>query len=219
MTAISPDAAGPTLVQPRALWEIDRESLDRLLAALDPDRAAAGVRYENLRRRLIRFFEWEKCELADRDADETLNRVARRLSEGAEVKSIQAFALGVARFVLRERQAQKQRLERALQEMAAIDGAPSPEIDDGLLACFRSCFTRLPEETRTLLRAYYGGSPTERISRRAALAREFGVEPNALRNRVFRTREKLMMCVRTCARRSFAPSRAGDSLTWIAEDE
>lgn len=206
-------------MQPRALWEIDKESLDRLLAALDPDRATAGLRYENLRLRLIRFFEWEKCELPDRDADETLNRVARRLSEGVEINSITAFALGVARFVLRERQAQTQRFERALQEMAETASAPAPEIDAGLLACFRSCFTRLPEETRTLLRLYYGGADSARISNRAALAREFGVEPNALRNRVFRTREKLMMCIRNCARRGFSPNKIADSLTSITEDE
>jgi hypothetical protein len=207
-------------VQPRAVWEIDKESLDRLLAALDPDRTAAGLHYEELRLRLIRFFEWEKCELPDRDADETLNRVARRLSEGVDVKSIAAFALGVARFVLRERQAQTQRFERALQEIAATAAPQRSEIDAGLLLCFRSCFMRLPEATRTLLRRYYGdGDPdSDRISNRAALAREFGVEPNALRNRVFRTREKLMLCIRNCARRGFSSNKIADSATSIAED-
>jgi DNA-directed RNA polymerase specialized sigma24 family protein len=211
-------------VQPRASWELDQESLDRLLTALGGDRAAAATQYERLRLRLIRFFEWEKSPLPDQDADETLNRVARRLSEGAEIKSIVAFALGVARFVLRERQAQTQRLERALEEMAATAGSTSAapsETDSRLLACFRSCFARLPEESRALLRRYYGGADSERIRNRAALARESGVEPNALRNRVFRIREKLMTCIRHCVRqpsRDFSRYKSADSFTSITED-
>jgi DNA-directed RNA polymerase specialized sigma24 family protein len=205
-------------MQSKAPWDLDRESLDRLLTALDPDRAAAGFQYEKLRRRLIRFFEWEKSELPDRDADETLNRVARRLSEGAGVKSIAAFALGVARFVLRERQLQTQRLDRALQEMAATASLPPPETDDRLLACFQSCFARLPEETRALLRRYYGGDESQRISNRGALARELGTERNALRNRVFRSREKLMTCILRCARKDFVPNKSAGSITSITEE-
>jgi hypothetical protein len=74
---------------------MDREALARLLAALDPDPARAAERYEELRQKLIRFFEWERSEIPDRDADETLNRVARRLAEGVEMKSAGAFAYGV----------------------------------------------------------------------------------------------------------------------------
>jgi len=204
-------------MQPRAHWELDKEALDRLLSALGPDRAAAGLQYEKLRRRLIRFFEWEKAAIPDRDADETLDRVARRLSEGAEVHSIVAFTLGVARFVLRERQAEARRLEQAAEEMAAMAAAPPAETDARLLACFQSCFARLPEEARSLLRRYYGGAEAERIAGRAALACELGVEQNALRNRVFRRREKLMACIRRCVRNDFSANKSGDSTTSITE--
>jgi DNA-directed RNA polymerase specialized sigma24 family protein len=205
-------------MQPRALWELDKESLDRLLTAFDADRRAAGCQYEKLRRRLIRFFEWEKCALPDRDADETLNRVARRLSEGTEVKSIVAFTLGVARFVLLERQSQTRLLDRALEEMAATASVPTPETDARLLTCFQSCFARLPEETRALLRRYYGGEESGRIANRGTLARELGVEQNALRNRVFRSREKLMLCILRCARKDFSPNKSADSITSITEE-
>jgi DNA-directed RNA polymerase specialized sigma24 family protein len=192
--------------------------LDRLLAALDPDRAEAAFQYEKLRRRLIRLFEWEKCEIPDREADETLNRVARRLSEGAQITSIVAFALGVARFVLRERQLDTHRFELAVEEIVATRTIPPPETDPKLLNCFRSCFAGLTDETRTLLQRYYGSPESERIANRNALARELSVEQNALRNRVFRAREKLMICVQRCTRRDFSANKSADSITSIREE-
>jgi DNA-directed RNA polymerase specialized sigma24 family protein len=202
-------------MQPRARWELDQESLDRLLTALHQDRTAAGVQYEKLRLRLIRFFEWEKCAIPDCDADETLNRVARRLAEGEEIHSVVAFTLGVARFVLRERQAETRRHQRAAEEIAALAAPPARETDSRLLACFQTCFARLPEETRSLLRRYYGGTEGARIAARNLLARELGVEQNALRNRVFRGREKLMACIRRCASHEFSANKSGNSATSI----
>ena len=64
------------------LAEIGRawEELCRL-AGFQPDREAAGARYEQLRRRLLAIFSYRHCPHPEELADETLDRVARKLRE------------------------------------------------------------------------------------------------------------------------------------------
>ena len=192
-----------TLVDVRSSqpWEMNREDLARLLAALDPDSARAANRYEELRQKLIRFFEWERSEIPDRDADETLNRVARRLAEGVEMKSPGAFAYGIARFILREQAAEAKRKERALAELSTqAKPEPNPE-NEALQDCLERCLASLPPEARWLLEKYYSGSDSERIPNRRALAGELRVGANALRNRVLRLRARLEACTGECLRK------------------
>src|SRR5256885_4134102 len=64
------------------------EAFSKLLARLDPDRERAGEKYEDLRRTLIRFFEWRGAPFPEEQTDETFNRVARKLDEGIGIKNI-----------------------------------------------------------------------------------------------------------------------------------
>jgi hypothetical protein len=50
------------------------EAFDRFLGSLDIDRDRAGEKYENLRLKLLRFFEWRGALHPDLLADETLER-------------------------------------------------------------------------------------------------------------------------------------------------
>jgi hypothetical protein len=192
-----------TLVDVRSSqpWEIDRDALARLLAALDPDPARAAIRYEELRAKLIRFFEWERSEMPDRDADETLNRVARRLAEGLEMKSLGAFAYGIAKFILREQAAEGKRKERGLAELASHSRNKSNPDDEDLHDCLEGCVAVLPPEVRWLLEKYYSGNDNERIPNRRALADELRVGANALRNRVLRLRARLEACTADCMKK------------------
>src|SRR5262249_56480925 len=86
---------------PRKEWELTPEAFSKLLAELSPDPEVAGGKYEELRGQLIKFFEWRGSHFPDQHADEALNRVARKIDEGERIeKSVTAFALGVARFLL-----------------------------------------------------------------------------------------------------------------------
>lgn len=183
-------------------WEMDHDALARLLAALDPDPARAALCYEELRQKLIRFFEWERSEMPDRDADETLNRVARRLAEGVEMKSPGAFAYGIARFILREQAAEAIRKERALSELAAQSPKKHDPEDEAAQNCLEQCLAGFPPEARWLLEKYYSGHESERIPNRRALAEELRLGANALRNRVLRLRARLESCTADCIKRS-----------------
>src|SRR5262245_15146027 len=57
------------------------EQFEALLKRLGPDREAAGIRYEELRHRLLTVFEYRRCHDPEKLADQTLDIVARRLQE------------------------------------------------------------------------------------------------------------------------------------------
>ena len=68
------------------------------------DRDQAAVKYETIRRKLIRLFEWRGCELPEDLTDVTLDRVAKRIAEGVEVRSADPFGYicGFAHLVYKE---------------------------------------------------------------------------------------------------------------------
>jgi DNA-directed RNA polymerase specialized sigma24 family protein len=178
------------------------ESFDRLLAQLDPDRERAGELYETIRRKLVRLFEWRGCISPEDLADETINRVARRLAEGVELRSNDPYGYfcGVAHLLYKEV------LRRAAREHRAIESGhwPSPalteddEPSDPRLESLRRCLQRLPPDQRDLVLRYYQGKNDQgdhNIRARQALASDLGVPMNALRIRVHRARRKLESCV------------------------
>ncbi len=57
------------------------EEFEALLRQLGPDRDWAGVRYEQLRQRLLMVFTYRGCSNVEHLADETMDRVAHRLAE------------------------------------------------------------------------------------------------------------------------------------------
>src|SRR6185369_9536225 len=96
---------------------LTREALEALLAALGPNRETAGVQYEEIRRKLVRLFEWRGCTSPDDLADETINRVARRMAEGVELRSADPYGYfcGVAHLVYKEV------MRRQAREIAALE--------------------------------------------------------------------------------------------------
>ncbi len=189
-------------------WVLTADAFDGLLACLDPDRERAGERYENLRRKLMKYFECRGCLAPEEYADETINRVARRMSEGKQIWTADpaSYFYGVARNVLREYWASPDRDIAALECLPPVAHPPS-ETDDPLssdsekallarhMDALDHCINELPAESRELLIEYYRGEKGEKIRNRKVLARRLGIPPNALRIRVHRIREKLERCV------------------------
>jgi DNA-directed RNA polymerase specialized sigma24 family protein len=179
--------------------DLSRESLERLLGLLDPEREAAARRYQQLRRRLIRLFEWRGARFPDDLADETISRVARRLDDGVEIRSEDPFRYfcGVAHLVFKEVLRERKR-DRVLQDPASWPPTADeePESDDERMVVLQECLGKLGDEQRTLILEYHEGEKRERIENRRALADRLGIELNALRIRVHRTRLKLERCVR-----------------------
>jgi len=179
---------------------LSREAFESLLAQLGPDRERAGEHYESIRRRLVRLFEWRGCEFPEELADETFDRVARRLAEGLTIQSQDpySFFCGVAHLVhkevLRERARERQAIESG-------DGVPSSapeeeEPEDRRLGCIHLCLGQLPADQRQLILDYHQGE--DRIRTRQELSSRLRLPMNALRIRVHRARRQLEDCLARC---------------------
>ena len=185
-------------------WELTAEAFAKLLAEFDPDPAVAGEKYEELRGQLIKFFEWRGSFFPDQHADETFNRVARKIDEGAKIeKNIAAYALGIARFVMLEtlRDADHNRAE--MEDMNLL-AAPvnEPEEDGNLwLDCLKECLRSVPEENREIIVEYYQNEKRTKIDNRKALAVKLAISVNALFSRAKRLRDKLEQCVTRCVKK------------------
>src|SRR5215471_7872325 len=86
----------------RQKWSLTQTAFDSLLACLDSNRGIAADRYLRMRRDLVRLFEWRGCCTPDDYADETINRGARKIEQGEEIRDVATYSIGVARMLLRE---------------------------------------------------------------------------------------------------------------------
>jgi DNA-directed RNA polymerase specialized sigma24 family protein len=172
----------------------------RLLDRLDADRAQAGERYETLRHTLVRFFSWRGAPFPDELADETLDRVARRLAEGVSVKNINGYCYEVARLVFLETrkgpQTRRASFDDHVDAVAAAD--PEPMHDEIRMTCLDDCLDGLPAESRDLIVGYYRDDKRARIVARKEMAERLGVRVDALANRAQRLRDRLQRCVKAC---------------------
>ncbi len=201
------DGDGEDTPPPEKPHSLTRESFDVLLAQLDPDRERAGERYEIIRRKLIRLFEWRGCAAPEDLADETINRVARRIAEGVQLRSADPYGYfcGVAHLLFKEvlrRAAREQRARDSSGELllpTALPVVPEDEPGDPHLDCLRQCLAALPQDQRDLVLHYYQGESN--IRHRKTLSQELGIPMNALRIRVHRVRRKLESCLDDCLRR------------------
>lgn len=177
---------------------MNHPEFDRLLQAFDADRTLAAQRYERLRSRLIKFFTWEGSAFPEDFADETINRLAKRINEGLEIVHLEQYTLGVARLVFKEELRERQKTQTALSELPANTAAfknPGPEED---MVCLERCLDELPPESHDFILKYYLGNERTRIESRKELARRMSLSVNAVRNRALRLREKLEACVKRC---------------------
>jgi DNA-directed RNA polymerase specialized sigma24 family protein len=172
------------------------DALEGLLARLAPERDAAGLEYGRLHRRLLAFFESHGSAEPGRDADETLDRLARKLREGHAIRDVPAYVHGLARNVLRETWRRARREEGVREALRARPPAPPP--DRRLWDCFDRCLAALEPERRELLLAYYSAARGSSRAWRAGLAASRGLSLNALRIRVFRAREALRESLARC---------------------
>lgn len=167
-------------------WELSRDALEGLLLALGDDRNEAGRKYELLRTKLINLFAWQRDDTPEESADETLNRLARRLLQGEPVEKIDSYALGIARMLLKETARRRERHAIALREIQIL--RPGEGTGEETAQALESCLAELSAPTRDLIARYYGGD-------RTALARDLGLSMNALRTRALRIRRRLYVSV------------------------
>jgi DNA-directed RNA polymerase specialized sigma24 family protein len=196
-------AVNPAEPAARRKWSLTQDAFDALLTALGPDRDHAADRYLELRRNLVRLFEWRGCPAPDEYADETLNRCARKIGEGEEIRDVSTYAIGVARMLVREMGRDHAKYACPLEDAPELRTMPH-EIDDEperRMDCVRNCLAKLTPENRQLILHYYHGEKGDKIQNRKGLTQLFGIGASGLRMRALRLRQSLQLCSENCLQR------------------
>lgn len=189
-------------------WTLTSEAFERLLVAFDPDRESAAQKYEIMRRKLAEFFEARGTDAPPDYADETINRVARRIEEGEQIQDLASYFYGVARLIwlefVRSRDKESTPLELAPIPVALNAAEVEAELNrkEQRLTCLEFCLSKLSPANRNLIVEYYREEQGLKIETRKRLAETLNTTVNGLRLRASRIRAELSACVHSCVQKN-----------------
>ena len=181
-------------------WSLTTQAFEKLLSAFSLDREDAAARYEVMRQKLIRYFDWRSIEPADAYADETINRVARRIDEGQQIENLSGYFYGVARMVSKEALKDRDRAPVGIDDAPQTIRQQIPEQvePDVRVICLDRCLESLPPDNGRLIIDYYQEERRAKIELRQELADSLHIPLNALRIRAHRIRVSLQKCITNC---------------------
>lgn len=159
---------------------IAQKQFDSLLAWLDSDRELAGRKYETIRAGLVRIFVSKGFNDAEDLADETINRVTKRLADIRDTYEGEParYFHGVARNIVREARRRKE----ITTEVTAVAMGPPPVAGDDY-ECLEQCLRLLPISKRELILDYYLYEGHDKIEHHKRMAEQLRISEGALRGR------------------------------------
>ncbi len=183
----------------------------KFLNWLDEGKDSDSQRYLEVRRRLELYFDRKNCVAPAELADETLNRVARKLDENGEITEVAPlqYCYITAKSVFLDTLLSEKRtpfyrpLANAIsgslssQSVSLLDAGASAEQKKKIADCLDGCLKTLSSTDRDLIVDYYSGQQRGKMERRAALAARLGLTANALSIRASCARQKLELCIQT----------------------
>jgi DNA-directed RNA polymerase specialized sigma24 family protein len=184
---------------PRTAWVLTQEAFDGLLLWLDQDRERAGQRYGEIQDKLIRIFARRGCPIADELADETINRVAKKLAEirDSYVGDPALYFYGVGNKVFLE-------YIRKRPNPLPLPIPDPPERLAQSYQCLEKCLELANPSNRALFLEYFRQEKPNKIEHRKELSERLGISINALRTRAHRIRTSLQQCLIDCLERSLS---------------
>lgn len=199
------------LAEAARAWQATPESFARLLRWLDGGVDSLGQRYEEMRQRLVTFFDRKNCRNPDELCDETFNRVMKWLEQSGKERDEEPAKIcyNTARFVFHESLRRPENAQEDYEEMPlAQQPVEDPRVTEKLieaeeqkenrLGCLQMCSAKLPQDDQELIVQYYYGEQRVKLDNRKRLAAERGMTANALTIRACRVRDKLRNCVTDC---------------------
>ncbi len=185
---------------------IPAESFHEILAWLNADPDIAASIYLQLREDLTNIFIWNRCNDPESLADETIDRVARKVHELRKTfdGDPRLFFYGVARNLIRENP-KKIKTQVSLEniDLPAFVVSESQAEDAELLEeCLHTCLEKLGSDKRELILDYYAKEKLAKIRHRTEMARRLGTSVETLRVRVYRIRATLEQCIERCRNRA-----------------
>lgn len=183
-------------------FTLSPEAFNHLLEWLSAERDEAGEKYEEIRNGLIRFFRYRGCPDPSSLADETINRVAAKISENnnmleeGSVNYFYGFAINVYHEYYRMELKKEVQLTPELP-FEAENSSPENENKSG--ACLEECMAKLlqPDEKKLILK-YYSKDKSAKFELRKNMAEKLGINVGTLHTRVHRIKNTLKKCIENC---------------------
>jgi RNA polymerase sigma factor (sigma-70 family) len=205
-------------IQGKRYWTLTQAAFHRLLNWFNEesdDQDSSGQKYEEMREKLISYFDRRGCRFPEDLADETLNRVAQKLDEKRAITNVTPaqFCYIKARQVLHEYWRRPEQKEIALEGLLVSDSpdqhkdmapglAAGPnneqEEQEKRMECLERCLQQLKPQDHDLIVRYYYGEERVKIANRQKLAEELGILSKTLVVRALRIRKRLEDCVKKC---------------------
>jgi len=147
---------------------------------------------------LIRIFVSKGFSDAEDLADETINRVMKKLPEIRDtyVGEPARYFHGVARFIIREVMRRK---EVAVEDVPVV--STKAEVHSDEYDCLLKCLRFLPADRRELILDYYVYDGRDKIELHQQMASNLGITKGALRGRAHQVRGNLENCIQKCIER------------------
>jgi DNA-directed RNA polymerase specialized sigma24 family protein len=179
---------------------VAQNDFDRLLAWLNPDPEMAGLRYEEIRARLIKILVRKGCYEAELVADESFDRVTKRLPEiqNGYVGDPALYFCGVARLVFKEWIKRK----RNLPVPPPVPAPDPPDVIETRHRCLDECLDQLSHADYKIIVRYFRDAGRAKIDTHNAMAKELGISISALRTRACRVKKVVYECMIKCIKRS-----------------
>lgn len=183
-------------------WELTEDSFKLFLGWLDSDEDAAGLRYEALRRDLIKKFNDRRCAVSEDLADETFDRVIRRLPAmiGSYRGDPAAYIHAAARSVYFDHL--EKRWDPLPEKLPDQSYSEENHRHERVSECQDRCVNKLDPGDRRLVLQYYREDKQAKINHRKRLAEALGIELEAMRTRMHRLRKQLRLCIQGCMEHS-----------------
>jgi RNA polymerase sigma factor (sigma-70 family) len=194
---------------------LTKEKFDRLMEWLGKDSEASALKYEAIRRDLIRYFGRSLGADAEELADETINRVIEKLPQivGSYTGDPKYLFFRYAQLTRLEHIRRLARREQPREDnYRTIGDLPDPrtfakvkaDAETGARdeACLIECLRKLRPEERRMFLLYYQEGNRLQLDWRRNLAAEAGISLNALRLQIHRQKERLYACIVACRQRN-----------------
>jgi RNA polymerase sigma factor (sigma-70 family) len=182
--------------------QIDQSEFDALLNWLSPNREEAGERYESIRSGLIRYFRFKGCSNEEDLADETINRVTKKLPKldlTTGNKPITYFYGFASKIFLEElkRNRKETEFETRFQPANPNDLI---DVEENRFNCLEKCLNKIKSSEKELLTNYYRKDKSEKFDFRKRMAESLGISINTLHVKIHRLRNTVRICLEKCLR-------------------
>lgn len=182
--------------------EITPKDFNGLLEYLSLDADEAAKKYEEIRERLIKYFQFRGCFDPEALADEAFNRMTVKLPDARFVESFDfshyfySFAANIYHEDLRHRK-RVVAIEDEIESLITEKSYPY-EKHSRVSMCLELCLMKHPPKERRLLLEYYSFGRSENSAQRKRMAAEQNVSEQKLYSIISRLRRRVRECVKNC---------------------